>query len=235
MKILIVLFFALFLPLFQVFGQSIDLASIEVKDKKARILDDRILRKILDKNWAEYKRTYVIRGEERDYNYRSENRMVRINSDSTYWDSDNSGHWYVAKEKILVISLYDDVLADSMEMLPSIHSAYIIYKVNSNELILAKALSPDFNNRIVYYFERGNLGNLKDQDLMVQSVSKNSGQYLGYLNEKLNMEDLELKDKLELVKLLKTEFFQRGIPEPKDFDKFDKKKLIEIMLSFYNN
>lgn len=212
-------------PCFTILGQVV--APYQLDDKKAKKLNERRLNKIMDVDWVEYKRVYHIRETTREYDYPARSRVLRINSDHTFQQADETGEWSLQGEKLLVVKMKRSVEENAKAQL--IMGGFAVYKTSKKELVLAKALSSTFDNKIMYYLERRQPAATVAQKLMETSAVKP-------VNKLSNSEVLSgLKDKTqeELADMVRIEFFMRNIQPPEGFEDMAREKLIDLLTPLF--
>ena len=211
-------------------GNGQALIKPDVEDKKAKKIKKRLIRKMTNKTWEEYKRVYFIRGDEREYNY-SGKRLLRINAkDSSFLQSDQVGHWELIGDKIMAVYADNKDQQDSSQQ--RLIGNYLIYKATNKDLILVKPLSQQMDNKIVYYYRRSAF-NFKERSAVVQSGVKGLNLH-NYQNEKLDVSELESKSKEELIQLLQSEYFRRSTQPPRNLNRESKQDLIQMLTAMYN-
>ena len=197
-------------------------------EKNAKKITDRLLKRILDETWTEYKRVYHVRGTVKEYNYGGQRYLI-MNSDSTVWQSDNLGNWTVSNDYFL--SLYNNnINTDEVNA-----GKYVVYKANRNELVLAKPLTNNFNNKIVYYYRK----------VMQLPLAKKMGvdpeidgafnrmNLMQYTSDKPDMASLKKMKKYDLVRLVQYEYFVLDVTAPRNLEKKEKEEIVEILTNLY--
>jgi len=196
--------------------------------KNAKKINERLLKRILNETWTEYKRVYHVRGTVREFNYGGQRYLI-MNSDSTVWQSDNLGNWTILDDYFL--SLYNNnINTDEVSA-----GNYVVYKANRNELILAKPLTKDFNNKIVYYYRKVlelPLAKKAGQDSEIDGAF-NRMNLMQYTSDKPDIASLKKMKKYDLVRLVQYEYFVLDVTAPRNLEKKEKEEIVEILTNLY--
>ncbi len=231
MKTKVLLLFAL-LTTTLVAAQAPPVPVFPAGDTRAKRIGPNSLKKILNQNWVEHQKTYYIKGRKRAYNTPNRAKLIRLNSDSTYWESENTGSWNVHNGNLFIIELNED--EEEANDGSAILGIYALYKINKNEMVLAKALTRDFQNKIVYHFKRTNdKFKARDGQPIAQRLQARGINFQSYIGPKVSEEELKGRNHKELMRMVRSEYFQRRKPEPKGLESYSKERLIKVIKAFY--
>ena len=120
--------------------------------KKSIRINGNAIKNLSRTNWAEYKRTYHIKGENKTYTYESAIRKINFDENGNFKLGNYQGEWSTDEENLLFVTIKPESVnkPDEEKMI----DAYYIQKLNRRELVLVKALDSKFSNHIVYHYRR---------------------------------------------------------------------------------
>lgn len=177
----------------------------EVLNKKQIRFTPAVLKNLTRNSWIESKKIYHIKGANKIYANESTNRIISFNEDGTFQQGGLPGKWKIAENNLLITEI--DASSVKKTGKESMIDYFFVQKLSRKEMIIVKALDPNFKNHIVYHFR------------------KPSGTSLGLKN----LSSTELKQQLTVDMAL------AGRKPPANIEEMDKRALIDYAISFYSS
>lgn len=208
MKNLLTLLITIFFAPTIIYSQNV--APFQFSDTEKWPIDGKVEQLLLNKNWYAYEMQYFESGN-KDIN--PVRFTLKVANDLTFTQDIYEGDWLI-EDDLIIFNLEVSEARPNKQIFTA--GAFSIHHISKTELVLAKNLSTNLENRIVYYLT---------SDKIVKEKLANSNATTPIVSPP-QYEIPLTKD--ELAKKLRMAYFMRKLPAPKkDFSEWTLKELDE--------
>lgn len=133
--------------------------------------------------------------------------------------------WKIVENKLL------QIYSETADPYPAdkILGAYAIYKISSEELIMAKSLTSNFDYKQILYFYHADryfaLTEVQEKPRVSRGYAKTFEQVATQAKKAVSINELDLNDVGQLRERVKMKMFMRGQKPPADFPDWDVQQL----------